>query len=138
MFHCSTGYHPAAHSEQDQAFIKLAQSYLNTPYRYGGDNRSGMDCSGLVYRLYKQFFGIQLPHNTYALYKTGQTITYRSLKTGDLVFLRENRGSLPSHVGIFLGENQFIHASGTKGVIISSLQKPYYKQRLCGFKRVKR
>ncbi len=138
MFHCSAGYVPGPHSKQDQEFTTLAKSYLGIAYQYGGNNRSGMDCSGLVYQLYKQYYKITLPHNTYQLYKTNQTITYRALKTGDLVFFRENRGSLPSHVGIYLGENEFIHTSGRKGVIISSLKNMYYKRRLCGFKRVRK
>jgi probable lipoprotein NlpC len=113
-----------------------AQTFLGTPYRLGGSDRSGMDCSGLVVRLYRDVYGIKLPHSTDDLYRKGHTVSLRALDAGDLVFFRETKGTNPSHVGVYLGEGHFIHASSTRGVILSGLKDVYYKKRVVGVRRI--
>jgi len=95
-----------------------------------------MDCSGLVVRLYDDVYGMKLPHSTIALYKKGNTISLRSLEVGDLIFFQEERGTKLSHVGVYLGNSIFIHASSSKGVIRSSLKEKYYRKRYVGARRI--
>lgn len=113
-----------------------AESLLGTPYLYGGTDRSGMDCSGLIVRIYKDIYGLNLPHSTEALNKRGTTVHLRSAEMGDLVFFRENRRSPPSHVGIYMGQNTFIHVSSSQGVILSSLENDYYQTRFYEIRRI--
>ena len=113
-----------------------AQTFLGTPYRLGGINRSGMDCSGLVVRVYRDVYGIKLPHNTLELIKKGSGVSLRSLEVGHLIFFRTERGTQPSHVGIYLGKGVFIHASRSEGVILSKLKKSYYKRRFTGARKI--
>lgn len=113
-----------------------AQNFLGIPYRLGGSDRSGMDCSGLVVRLYRDVYGIKLPHKTHQLYRKGHAVSLRALEVGDLIFFRETKGTNPSHVGVYLGDGQFIHASNTRGVILSGLKDAYYKKRIVGVRRI--
>ena len=115
-----------------------AQTFSGTPYRLGGDDRSGMDCSGLVVRLYRDVYDHYLPHSTAQLYQRGSAISLRSLEVGDLIFFRETRGAAPSHVGVYLGNAAFIHASSTNGVIVSKLTETYYQKRFAGARRIEK
>jgi cell wall-associated NlpC family hydrolase len=137
---CSSGLAPARSSirnrESHNLLFTRAESYLGTPYRYGGADRSGMDCSGLVVRLFREVYRTRLPHRTTALFRIGVTIPFRSLEPGDLVFFRDAPGLQPSHVGIFLGDGRFIHASSSRGVIISRLRESYYRKRYAGARRM--
>lgn len=102
------------------------QHYLwhGTPYRMGGNNRSGIDCSGFVQVTYRDLFGIDLPRRTDQQAHVGRQITKSELQPGDLIFFREGR-----HVGIYLENRKFLHASTRRGVIISSLDNSYWSQR---------
>lgn len=113
-----------------------AQTLVGIPYRYGGSTRSGMDCSGVVVRLFLDIYGIELPHKTSTLYTKGAAVSIRSLRVGDLVFFRYEAQTTPSHVGVFLGNGIFIHASSSKGVILSRLDDDYYKKRYAGARRI--
>ena len=113
-----------------------AQTFIGIPYRYGGSTRSGMDCSGVVVRLFLDVYGLRLPHKTSVLHTKGITVSKRSLQVGDLVFFRYDAPSTPSHVGVFLGNGVFIHASSSKGVILSGLDDEYYKKRYAGARRI--
>jgi len=89
-----------------------ALANAGVPYRRGGDSReNGFDCSGLVAHVYKEAFGIELPHNALAQSRMGKHVTLSQLEAGDLVFYNTERRPY-SHVGIFLGDNRFIHAPG--------------------------
>ena len=118
--------------------IAEVRSYLGTPYRYGGSDRSGMDCSGLVVRLYRDVCNLHLPHRTIALFRMGTAVSFRSLEPGDLIFFREAPGLEPSHVGVYTGNGRFIHASGSRGVISSRLSESYYRRRYAGARRIHR
>lgn len=114
--------------------VAEAQRLLGIPYRYGGADPSGFDCSGLVYYVYlKQ--GIGLPRTSADMYAQMQRVSLAQLHPGDLVFFRLN-GKI-SHVGIYSGGNRFIHAvSEGKAVSYASLDDPYWRQRLVGAGRV--
>ena len=108
----------------------LAQSWLNVPYKFGGLDRHGIDCSALSRTLYRDAFGIELPRMAKDQMKGGTFVRQPWLKEGDLLFFRDDRGSFQDHVGVFLGDGQFIHASSSQGVIISDLFSRYYQERL--------
>ena len=102
--------------------MRVARSFLGTPYVWAGASRRGVDCSGLVYAVFRKL-GITLPHNSVEqkYLHSGGLVRLRSLKRGDLVFFGSTRS--PSHVGIYLGGGRFVHASSSRGrVIISNLR----------------
>jgi cell wall-associated NlpC family hydrolase len=109
---------------------QAAQSWLNVPYKFGGMDRNGIDCSALSGRLYRDVFGIELPRMAKDQMSGGTLVRQPWLKEGDLLFFRDDRGSFQDHVGVFLGDGQFIHASSSQGVIISDLFSAYYQERL--------
>ncbi len=101
--------------------------WRGTPYRLGGYDKNGIDCSGFVAKTFDQLFNTQLPRTTTAQSKKGKKVKLKDLKAGDLVFFKiANRGKL-RHVGIYLSNNQFLHASTSKGVIISNLNNKYWQ-----------
>ncbi|MDX7999410.1 endopeptidase [Xenorhabdus sp. Reich] len=99
-----------------------------TPYRYGGMDRRGVDCSGFVYRTFHDRFNIQLPRTTSEQTKLGTRISKDDLMPGDLVFFKTGSGESGLHVGIYDTNNEFIHASTSKGVIRSSLDNVYWRR----------
>jgi len=110
--------------------------FLDTPYQYGGKTGDGMDCSAFTGIVYKNSMSIDLPRSSREQYKVGDDIDKDELKFGDLVFFNTRRRSKPGHVGIFIGENQFVHASRKLGVTVSSLDDAYYKKRYMGARRI--
>jgi lipoprotein Spr len=104
-----------------------ASLWLRTPYRYGGLNRQGIDCSGLVYRIYRNVYRKTVSRATAGLEKETKKISKGSLRAGDLVFFAtgSNKKKI-SHVGIFLKDGYFVHASTSNGVIVSHLGEAYY------------
>lgn len=112
-----------------------ALSYQGVPYRWAGMTSRGMDCSGLVSRVLKDT-GVKAPHNAAALSKLGVPVSYKDLQRGDLVFFK-TRGHRIGHVGVYLGDDRFVHASsGTGRVVVTSLSDPYYSRRLVCARRV--
>lgn len=113
----------------------MAQQFLQVPYAWGGSSPGGFDCSGFTYYLYQQQ-GINLPRMADEQYQVGQWVDKRALQPGDLVFF-ETYEVGPSHVGIYTGNGNFIHASSGAGeVTITPLSKPYYAARYLGARRV--
>ena len=115
--------------------VLQALSLLGTPYRYGGIDRDGMDCSGFTSRVYREASLPSLPRSTRDQFKQGRPVQRDSLQFGDLVFFNTT-GDSPSHVGVFIEDDVFAHASVTFGVTLSSLRSTYYKQRYIGARRV--
>ncbi|MBN1348339.1 C40 family peptidase [candidate division KSB1 bacterium] len=113
------------------------RSFIGTPYQAGGINREGVDCSGFVTAVYQSAIGLKLPHSSKALYKQGNSVNRHKLEFGDLLFFRTGRTGKISHVGIFLKDDKFVHASSSKGVIVSDLiDNQYYKTRFVGARRI--
>jgi lipoprotein Spr len=103
-------------------------------YRLGGTTKKGVDCSAFVQITFREQFGLDLPRTTAELHQTGVSIPHQQLKTGDLVLF--NIDSRTRHVGIYLGNNKFVHASTSKGVMISNLKDSYWKKRYKDGRRV--
>ena len=108
---------------------------VGTPYAFSGTDSSGIDCSGFTAKIYANAVGRQLPHSTVDQYTASKAVQDKMRKFGDLLFFNTT-GEIPSHVGIYLGENLFAHASVSSGVTVSSLESSYYKKRYLGARRV--
>lgn len=98
--------------------------WKGTPHRRGGTGNRGVDCSAFVYLTFKDLFGLELPRTTRAQSKVGNAVKGKNLRTGDLVFFKT--GFRRRHVGIYLGDRNFIHASTSQGVMKSSLDSEYW------------
>lgn len=114
--------------------VSYAYKFMGKPYVWGAAGPSAFDCSGFTLYVYRAF-GVNLGHYTGTQFATGQAVSKESLLPGDLVFF--NTDSSISHVGIYVGGGQFIHASSGSGkVIVSSLSGSYYASRYAGARRV--
>ena len=124
------------HASLGSKAARQALSYRGVPYHFGGQSRSGIDCSGLIQSSFKQW-GILLPRTSVEQYKRGITVPKAQIKPGDLVFFKNTYKRGVSHVGIYLGNYNFVHASSSKRqVTISSLTDPYYVNHWAGARRV--
>lgn len=129
---------PAIRATDAASSVALqALAYLGTPYQTGGESpRTGFDCSGLVAYVYREGAGMTLPRNTLELSRSGQAIDPDALRPGDLVFYNTQRREY-SHVGIYLGENRFIHAPSSGGEVrVENLRADYWMRRYSGARRV--
>ena len=117
--------------------VSFAMQYLGTPYAYGGTGSGGFDCSGFTMHVFSNF-GVSLAHGATPQLNNGYAVSQSELQPGDLVFFfgTYNTSSAASHVGIYIGGGQFIHASSSRGVIISSLSESYYASRYLSARRV--
>ena len=118
-----------------QAIVNTAKKYIGVPYLWGGTSPKGFDCSGLVQYAFKAH-GINLPRTSKEQWTVGKQISKSQLQPGDLVFFANTYTTGVSHVGIYVGDNQFIHASSSKGVMISSLSNSYWAAHYHGCRRV--
>lgn len=128
-------------NNQDKKIRPLLQRihfYLGTPYRYGGDSRRGMDCSGFVTTVYRDSYKIKLSRSSEEIYSQCQPIEKDKLAIGDLVFFLDRSKQKIGHVGIFVGDDYFAHASVNRGVTISRLGEEYYRTRFKGGGRFKK
>lgn len=112
--------------------VKLAQSMIGTPYEYGGSSPyEGFDCSGLVFYSYKKA-GFSVPRTTSTLYRKSRRVKKQNLAPGDLVFFKLTN-KVTSHVGIYAGNERFIHApSSGKKVMISKISDPFWNSKFVG------
>lgn len=111
--------------------------YIDTPYKYGGNNKNGIDCSAFTQNIFSKTLDENLPRTAHDQYTVGDEVdSMDDLEFGDLVFFNTTTRSYPGHVGIYLGDNLFAHSSMSKGVTISSLLDNYYSSRFIGGKRV--
>lgn len=115
-------------------FVNEAKKYLGTPYKYAGIDANGFDCSGFVSYIAKKSCGIKLPRRSQDIYNAVSFIIDENLEIGDLLFFKTTNSGNVSHVGIYIGNNEFIHSASDgpeTGVIISSLSEKYYKRTYC-------
>jgi cell wall-associated NlpC family hydrolase len=120
--------------EVEQRLLQSFDHWKGTPYRLGGQTRSGVDCSAFIMLVYRDQFNIQLPRTTAQQLNFGEEVSTRSLRIGDLVFFRTGRNT--RHVGILLRDGRFMHASTSRGVMISHLSETYWDQRFIMARRV--
>jgi peptidoglycan DL-endopeptidase CwlO len=115
------------------ALTKTALRYLGVPYVWGGESTSGVDCSGFVQTVFRRN-GITLPRTADAQFEVGRRVSGSGLQPGDLVFF-QTYAEGASHVGIYIGDGQFVHASASNGVRVDSLSESYYSSRYIGARR---
>ncbi|WP_172438047.1 C40 family peptidase [Vibrio sp. PID17_43] len=143
---CSSGPETNSEAQQTTSISKqhlrsetpdLYQFYnewYGTPYRLGGTKKSGIDCSAFVQKAFIEAYQMSLPRTTQQQSKQGVKLSWSDAKQGDLVFFKTNRTTY--HVGIYLGNKQFMHASTSKGVIISRIDSPYWASKFWQVRRV--
>ncbi|WP_415894068.1 NlpC/P60 family protein [Neptuniibacter sp. PT8_73] len=124
-----------AQSPVSQALLDQYNSWAGTPYRLGGNTRSGIDCSAFTQVTFRDQFGVDIPRTTRDQLGSGSNVSKGQLKAGDLVFFQT--GYKQRHVGIYVQEGQFLHASTSKGVIISRLDNPYWQKHYWTARRPK-
>jgi cell wall-associated NlpC family hydrolase len=127
---------PALHSGEmaGEAIISTALSMRGVPYRNGGADPSGFDCSGLVWYAFERH-GIEVPRTVAEQFSAGRPVKAGNLEPGDLVFF-ETSGHKASHVGLFVGAGEFVHAPSTRGEVrIEHLSSPYWSRRYVGARR---
>jgi len=116
---------------------RQAAGYLGTRYKFGGRGEQGLDCSGLVARIWEDLHLGKLPPNASALFKLGTPVEPQDVQAGDLVFFENTYRRGISHVGIYVDDREFIHASGRRrGVAVSNITQPYYLNRIVGARRL--
>ena len=121
---------------QDNSLLEHIDEWYGTRYRYGGTTKSGVDCSAFVQAIYLSAFAVSLPRTARDQYRNSRIVSATEMKTGDLVFFNTTGGI--SHVGIYLQNNKFIHASTSYGVTISDMFDPYYLRRFIGIGRIEK
>ncbi len=117
-----------------RSLLLAARNWLGTPYRYGGSGASGIDCSAFVQSVFAEI-GVMLPRTSREQAEVGSIVARTATQPGDLVFFNTS-GTGVSHVGIMVDETQFVHASTSKGVTVSSLNQEYYDARYLFSRRV--
>jgi cell wall-associated NlpC family hydrolase len=128
---------PAAAAPQGQRGLPVrASSHLGAPYVWGGAASSGFDCSGFIYYLLKEYYGLTLPRMADGQFNAGAVVERADIQAGDLVFFSTYEPG-PSHVGIYMGDGNFIHASSAaRQVTITPLSRAYYAERYVGARRL--
>jgi len=128
----------ALRKNTDERLLSALGVFLNAPYELGGVTPAGVDCSGLVKSVFAEAYGFNLPHNAASQFQLGASAPENNLRLGDLVFFETSsrRGRYISHVGIYLANRRFAHASTKAGVIVSGLGEAYWRSRYAGARRL--
>ena len=116
----------ALSATSNMKLFSFVYDWIGTPYRFGGGSKKGIDCSGFTKQLYDQVFNLDIKRNSRDIFSMVSPVKKDELKEGDLVFFKIHSRSI-SHVGIYLGNNRFAHAS-SRGVAVSSLEDNYYSR----------
>ena len=128
--------YPKLNAESQSRLGKIITSYIGTRYCYGGTSRRGVDCSGFVFLVFNELNNTKLPRSTKVLSTLGSPVKKNEAKTGDLVFFRSGLFNMINHVGIYIGNGRFAHASTTVGVTYSNLDEEYFVRHFAGIRRV--
>lgn len=118
------------HKIKEELLFQYA-GWHGTKYKFGGTTKRGVDCSAFIGHVYKDAFNKKLPRTTKDLIHVGQKVAKKDLKVGDMVFFRKGK-----HVGIYLGDNKFMHSGSKSGVTISNMDKGYYAKNYYSAKRI--
>jgi lipoprotein Spr len=119
----------------NKTLLENVDKWYGVRYRTGGNGSTGIDCSGFTVAVYAGTYGIALPRVSKEQYRISRKISTTELQEGDLLFFN-TRGSGVSHVGVYLGNNKFIHATVSKGVMVNGLFENYYIKRFIGAGRI--
>jgi cell wall-associated NlpC family hydrolase len=120
----------------DEKLFSFIDSWYGTPYRYGGFSKDGVDCSAFTQAMMSNIYEVSVPRISAEQFNQSKRISRKELKEGDLVFFKTS-GRTISHVGIYLRNNKFVHASTSAGVMISDLDEDYFSRRYAGSGRVR-
>ncbi|AUI86097.1 hydrolase [Vibrio azureus] len=144
---CSSNHNVSSNSDKHAAnsvnqkqtiknseLMKFYEEWQGTPYRLGGTQKSGIDCSAFVQKALITAYQFPLPRTTRQQVKLGKEVSWEETQQGDLVFFKTRRSTY--HVGVYLGDKQFMHASTSKGVIISRMDNPYWASKFWQVRRV--
>lgn len=125
-------------SADSKRLMRVVDGYMGVPYQWGGTTRKGMDCSAMTRAIVRETYGLELPRTSGQMYKLGTPVRRGSgLRPGDLVFFRiDTSGPGVSHVGIYVGDGRFAHASSSRGGVIDKLTQPYFQTRYVGGRRI--
>ncbi|MCM1111125.1 MAG: C40 family peptidase [Clostridium sp.] len=127
---------PSSMSAPTVQLLSEADTWLGVPYRYGGEDRSGIDCSALVLQIYGRSLSIRVPRNSLKQYEFCDRIDRKDLIPGDLVFFSTPSSKSIGHVGIYVGDDMMVHASSSRGVTVSAITSDYYRRHFKGAGRV--
>lgn len=125
----------AVEEVDNDRLINFMEEWYGVPYQYGGDGKKGVDCSAFTCALMDTVYGVTLPRTAKSQYNSNSKVKKEDLQEGDLVFFNTTGGI--SHVGVYLANDKFIHASTSGGVMISDLNDAYFKRRYIGAARAK-
>ena len=128
------GLHLAFNENKD--LLRTVTDWIGAPYSYGNNSRRGTDCSGFVTRVFREVYGVTLERSSRSMLGTTKRVAKGDMQTGDLVFFRRGRGPI-YHVGIYLKNGKFAHSACNGGVMVSSLNQPYYHRNFYAAGRVK-
>jgi LysM repeat protein len=132
---------PWRNNDERYMLVKVAKGFMGAPYKYGGESVRGLDCSAFVKKIY-DIFDVQLPRSAREQFQVGYKITKDQLAVGDLVFFKTKRYvKYPTHVGIYIGDGNFIHSSSARnklGVKVDALSSDFYSKAFIGATRVKK
>ena len=121
---------------ENKDLLRTVTDWIGAPYSYGNNSRRGTDCSGFVTRVFREVYGLTLQRSSRSMFGTTRHVAKSQMQTGDLVFFRRGRGPI-YHVGIYLKDGKFAHSATNGGVMVSSLNQPYYHRNFYAAGRVR-
>jgi len=127
---------PEQEKEISGKLDQLIEKYWGADYRMGAEGPSQFDCSGFIRRIFSEAYHYTLPRSSGEQFEVGQAVSKTALKYADLVFFTTNGHKTVSHVGVYIGNGKFAHASTSVGVTITALESDYYQKRYLGARRV--
>jgi cell wall-associated NlpC family hydrolase len=119
-----------------KGLMQTVMNWVGTPYRFGGRSKKAIDCSGFTQTIYSEACEVVLPRTAREQIRVGNVVSRKNLEFGDLIFFHTYSKRFASHVGIYLGDNLFVHAGSRMGVTVSSLESTYYTNRFIGGRRI--